>query len=143
MGTTMGMFQGFCEENPLLDLTPTTQACMIYQEHFNSSESFLQIHLLWVRNQRLEKILGVSPYGVKALCKSFATGTVFWTEPDKGREFPKVVAKLTLKMEPSPKIEDCDKQRQRGFTRSYQGAWRWDPAKQKYRPGRRQPGQAL
>jgi hypothetical protein len=129
---TMGMMDGFWTRNPLLDLTPTTQACMIYQEHFHPSESFLQIHLLWVRKQRLQKVLGVAPYGVKALCKSFATGTVFWTEPDKGREFPKVVAKLTLKMEPSPKIEDCDKQRQRGFTRSYRGVWRWDPAKQKY-----------
>lgn len=129
---TMGMFDGFWGKNPLLDLTPGTQACMIFQEHFNSSESFLQIRLLWVRNQRLEEVLGVSPYGVKALCKSFSTRTVFWTEPDKGREFPKVVAKLTVKMEPSPKIEDCDKQRQRGFTRSYRGVWQWDPAKQKY-----------
>jgi hypothetical protein len=40
-----------------------------------------------------------------------------------------VTAKLTVKMEPSPK--DCEK-RQRGFTRSYQGTWRWDPGKQKY-----------
>jgi hypothetical protein len=129
---TMGMFDGFWGKNPRLDLTPGTQACIIFQEHFNSSESFLQIHLLWVRNQRLEEVLVVSPYGVKALCKSFATRTVFRTEPDKGREFPKVVAKLSLKVEPSPKIEDCDKQRQRGFTRSYRGVWRWDPAQQKY-----------
>jgi hypothetical protein len=129
---SMGMVEGFWCKNPLLDLTPGTQACMIFQEHFNSSESFLQIHLLWVRNQRLEEVLGVSPYGVKALCQSFATSTVFRTEPDKGREFPKVVAKLTLHMEPSPKIEDCDKQRQSGFTKSYQGVWRWDPAKKKY-----------
>ena len=129
---SMGMVEGFWCKNPLLDLTPGTQACMIFQEHFNSSESFLQIHLLWVRNQRLEEVLGVSPYGVKALCQSFATSTVFRTEPDKGREFPKVVAKLTLHMEPSPKDEECDKQRQRGFTKSYQGVWRWDPAKQKY-----------
>ena len=129
---SMGMVEGFWCKNPLLDLTPGTQACMIFQEHFNSSESFLQIHLLWVRNQRLEEVLGVSPYGVKALCQSFATSTVFRTEPDKGREFPKVVAKLTLHMEPSPKDEECEKTRQRGFTRSYLGTWQWDPAKQKY-----------
>jgi len=129
---SMGMVEGFWCKNPLLDLTPGTQACMIFQEHFNSSESFLQIHLLWVRNQRLEEVLGVSPYGVKALCQSFATSTVFRTEPDKGREFPKVVAKLTLHMEPSSKNEECEKTRQRGFTRSYQDTWRWDPAKQKY-----------
>ncbi len=131
-GMRMGMIEGFWCKNPLLDLTPGTQACMIFQEHFNSSESFLQIHLLWVRNQRLEEILSVSPYGVKALCQSFATSTILRTEPDKGREFPKVVAKLTLKMEPSPKIEECEKQRQRGFAKSYQGVWRWDSAKQKY-----------
>ena len=131
-GMNMGMVEGFWSKNPLLNLTPATQACMVFQEHFNSSQSYLQIHLLWVRNQRLEELLGVSPFGGRGLCESFATRTVFWTEPDKGREYPKVVARLTVKMEPSPQIEDCDKQRQRGFTRSYQGAWRWDPAKQKY-----------
>ncbi|MHB8068034.1 MAG: hypothetical protein ACYDIC_09050 [Desulfobaccales bacterium] len=134
-GTNLGMIEGFwCKnpDNPLFDLTPGTQACMIFQEHFNSGESFLGIHLLWVRNQRLERVLGVFTYGVKAQCRSFATRTVFRTEPDKGREFPKVVAELTLKMEPSPKDEDCDKQRTRGFTKSYRGVWRWNPAKQKY-----------
>ncbi|MFI5330801.1 MAG: hypothetical protein ACHQ2F_07170 [Desulfobaccales bacterium] len=131
-GTTMGMVEGFWCKNPRLDLTPATQACLIYQEHFNSSQGYLQIHLLWVRNQRLEQLLSVSPFGMRGLCETFATRTVLWTEPDKGQEYPKVVAKLTVKMEPSPPIEDCDKQRQRGFTRSYQGAWQWDPAKQKY-----------
>ena len=131
-GMNMGMVEGFWCKNPRLDLTPATQACMVFQEHFNSSQSYLQIHLLWVRNQRLEELLGVFAFGTRGLCESFATKTVFWTLPDKGREYPKVVARLTVKMEPSPKDEDCDKQRQRGFTRAYQGAWQWDPAKQKY-----------
>lgn len=130
-GAIMGQFSGFWMKNPWLNLTPATQACMIYQEHFNSSQSYLQIHLLWVRNQRLEELLSVSPFGSKSFCESFATKAVFWTEPDKGREYPWVVAKLTLKMEPSPKDEECQP-RQRGFTRSYRGAWQWDPAKQKY-----------
>ena len=51
-----------------------------------------------------------------------------------------MVAKLTVKMEPSPQIEDCDKQRQRGFTRSYQGTWRWDPVNKKFLAGFRRPG---
>jgi hypothetical protein len=131
-GMTMGMVEGFWCKNPLLNLTPATQACMIFQEHFNSSQSYLQIHLLWVRNQRLEELLSVFAFGGKGLCESFATRTVFWTEPDAGRKYPRVVARLTVKMEPSPRDEDCAKQRQRGFTRSYQGAWRWDAAKQKY-----------
>jgi len=130
-GTTMGMVEGFWTKNPLLDLTPATQACMIYQEHFNSSQSYLQIHLLWVRNQRLEELLGVSPFGMRGLCETFRSTAVFWTEPDQGREFPKVAAKLTVKMEPTPNLEECRK-RQRGYTKSYQDTWRWDPAKQKY-----------
>lgn len=130
-GMTMGMGEGFWCKNPLINLTPATQACMIYQEHFNSSQGYLQIHLLWVRNQHLETLLSVSPFGVKALCETFATKTVFWTEPDKGREYPRVVAKLTVKMEPGPVDEQCQP-RQPGFTRSYRGAWRWEPAKQKY-----------
>ncbi len=122
---------GLWTANPLLNLTPATQACLVFQEHFNSSQSYLQIRLLGVRNQRLEELLGVSPFGSKGFCESFATKAVFWTEPDKGREYPRVVAKLTVKMEPSPRDEACRKP-QRGFTRSYRGAWQWDKAKQKF-----------
>lgn len=129
--TNLGMIEGFWKGNPLIDLTPTTQACLVFQEHFNSSEGWLRLHLLWVRNQRLEKILGVFPYSCRALGEIFRSGAAFWTEPDKGREFPKVVAKLTMKVEPTPKLEECGK-RQLGYTRSCQGVWRWDPAKQKY-----------
>jgi hypothetical protein len=134
-GTNMGMIEGFWgknPDNPLLDLTPGTQACMIFQEHFNSSQSYLQIHLLWVRNERLEELLTVSPFSSKSLCETFRSKASFWTEPDQGREYPKVAAKVTVKMEPSPKSEDC-KPRQRGFTKSYLGTWQWDPAQQKYR----------
>jgi len=42
-----------------------------------------------------------------------------------------VVARLTMKVEPTPKLEECGK-REPGYTRSYKGVWRWDPAKQKY-----------
>lgn len=121
-------FNGFWTDNPLLDLTPATQACMIYHEHFNSQQSYLTIRLLFVRNQRLEEILSVSPFSEKAQCSTFSTNAVFWTMPDKGREYPRVVAKLTLKMAPDP--ADCQP-RQRGFTRSYLGVWQWD-SKQKY-----------
>jgi hypothetical protein len=124
-------FSGFWSDNPVIKLTPATQACLIYQEHFNSSQGYLQIHLFWVRHQRLEDLLSVSPFGNKSLCETFATQTVFWTEPDKGREFPRVVARLTVKMEPGPVYEQCQPRR-RGFTRSYRGTWRWDPARQKY-----------
>ncbi len=121
-------FNGFWTDNPLLDLTPTTQACMIYHEHFNSQQNYTTISLLFVRNQRLEEILSVSPFSEKAQCSTFSTKAVFWTMPDKGREYPRVVAKLTLKMDPDP--ADCQP-RQCGFTRSYLGVWQWD-AKQKY-----------
>jgi len=124
-------FSGFWTANPVINLTPATQACMIFQEHFNSSQSYMQIRLLWVRNQRLEEILGVLPFGIKSLCETFTTRAVFWTELDEGREYPKVVARLTLKREPSPKYEDCQPGH-RGFSRSYLGVWQWEPARQKY-----------
>jgi hypothetical protein len=122
-------FSGFWTENPVINLTPATQACMIYQEHFNSSQSYMSIRLLGVRDQRLEELLGVSPFSSKGRCDNFSTQAVFWTEPDNHRGYPRVMTKLTVKMEASP--ADCQP-RQRGFTRSYQGVWQWDPAKQKY-----------
>ena len=129
IGSPVNQLNGFWTENPVINLTSATQVCMIYQEHFNSEQSYLTIRLLWVRNQRLEEVLSVSPFSSKGLCEPFTSKAVFWTVPDKGQEYPRVVAKLTVKMEPSP--EDCE-MRQRGFTSSYQGVWQWEPAKQKY-----------
>ena len=40
-------------------------------------------------NQRLEELLGVSPFGMRGLCETFATRTVFSDPPGiKGREYP-------------------------------------------------------
>ncbi len=126
----IGQSSGFWTDNPLINLTPATQACMIYQEHFNAQQSYNAIRLLFVRDRRLEEVLGVSPFGERARCSTFATKAVFWTEPDRGRDYPRVVAKLTLTMEPGE--EDCNPP-EPGFTRSYQGVWQWDPAGKKYR----------
>lgn len=125
-------FYGFWWEQPLIDLTPTTQACLTYQSHHNSSQGYLTLNLFWVRKQRLERILRVDPFNSQAPCMAYTTKVDFRTQPDKGRQFPQVVAKLTLKGERNPSGNpECPKP-WGNFTRSYRGVWRWNPASQKY-----------
>jgi hypothetical protein len=123
-------FNGFWTEQPLLNLTPATQACLIYHHHFNSNQSYNIIRLLFVRNQRLQEILSVAPFSVTSFCLTFASQAAFRIVPDQPRTYPRVVATVTLKRKPDP--PEC-KPRSDGFTRTYQGVWQWDPKKQEYR----------
>ncbi len=122
-------FNGFYESRPLLNLTPATQACLIHHYHFNSNQGYNIIRLLLVRNQRLQEILSVAPFGVRSYCLNFASGASFRTVPDQPRRSPKVVATVLLKRDKDP--PDCEHP-SRGFTRTYHGVWRWDPEKQEY-----------
>jgi hypothetical protein len=123
-------FNGFWEERPLFNLTPGTQACLIYHHHFNSNQSYNIIRLLFVRNQRLQEILSVAPFSVTSFCLTFASQASFRIMPDLPRPYPQVVATVTLKGKKDP--PEC-KPRRAGFTRTYQGIWQWYPKKQEYR----------
>jgi hypothetical protein len=123
-------FNGFLEERPLLNLTPATQACLIYHHHFNSNQSYNIIRLLFVRNRRLQEILSVAPFSVTSRCETFGSQAAFRVIPDQPRTYPQVVATITLTRKKDP--PDCQPLRP-GFTRTYRGVWQWDPKKQEYR----------
>jgi hypothetical protein len=123
-------FNGFWTDQPLINLTPTTQACLIYHHHFNSNQSYNIIRLLFVRNQRLQEILSVAPFSVTSRCETFASQAALRVVPDQPRSYPRLVATVTLKRKADP--PDCQPRRP-GFTRTYQGTWQWNPQKQEYR----------
>jgi len=123
-------FNGFWSEKPLINLTPGTQACMIDHHHANSNQSYLIIRLLFVRNQRLQEILGVSPFSVRSRCETFTSQAAFRVVADGARKYPRLAVSVILQRKKDP--SDCDPRRP-GFTRTYGGVWRWDPNKQKYR----------
>jgi hypothetical protein len=123
-------FNGFWTDKPLINLTPGTQACMIDHHHANSNQSYLIIRLLFVRNQRLEEILSVSPFSVRSRCETFTSRATFRIVPDRPRQYPRVVATVMLQRKKDP--PDCERRRP-GFTRTYRGVWQWNPVKQEYR----------
>ena len=122
-------FNGFWENTPLLNLTPTTQACMVYHSHHNSNQSYLIYRLLFVRQDHLAEILQVSTLSQQALCNTFTSTAHFRRQPDPGRPYPRVAALVTLTMQPDP--PDCHP-RQCGYSRTFHETWRWQPAKQQY-----------
>ncbi len=122
-------FNGFWENTPLLNLSPATQACMIYHSHHNSNQGYLIYRLLFVRQDRLEEILQVSTLSQQALCNTFKSTANFRLQPDPARPYPRLMATVTLTMQPDP--PDCHP-RQRGSTRTFSEIWRWQPARQRY-----------
>jgi hypothetical protein len=123
-------FNGFLEALPLLNLTPATQAVLIYHHHFNSNQSYNIIRLLFVKNRRLQEILSVAPFSVTSRCETFGSQAAFRIVPDQSRPYPQVLATVTLKRKKGP--PDCQPRRL-GFTRTYRGIWQWDAKKKGYR----------
>jgi hypothetical protein len=122
-------FNGFWSDAPLLNLTPATQACLIYHSHHNSNQGYLIQRLLFVRQDRLEEIAQVSTLSQQSHCLTFTSTTKFSLQPDPARAYPRVTAAVTLAIKPAP--PDC-RPRQPGSTRRFRATWRWHPAKQQY-----------
>ncbi len=122
-------FNGFWENAPLLNLSPVTQACMIYHSHHNSNQSYLIYRLLFVRQDRLEEILQVSTLSQQAHCLTFnsllnsaSNRTRAALTHGSGHSYPDHAAGSPRL--PSPPAA--------ALTRTFSAVWRWQPAKQHY-----------
>jgi hypothetical protein len=122
-------FNGFWSAAPLLHLIPATQAVLVYHSHHNSNQGYLIQRLLFVRDRRLEEIAQVSTLSQQARCLTFTSTATFRLRPDPARAYPRVVAAVTLTIQPDP--PDC-RPRRPGSTRHFRATWRWQPARQQY-----------
>lgn len=121
---------GFWSKNPIVKLNSATDAFLICNTHHNSNQQYTTIRMLFVNENRLQEICSIFALDLKTYCESFASTPVFWTVPSAGEDYPKVVASIKLKMEPSP--SDC-KPRIRGFTKKFRAEFRWDKVKKQYK----------
>jgi len=121
---------GFWTEKPIIKLNPGNEAVLVYNNHFNTNQNYTIVRMLFVEKNRLEQICDIFSFDYKTQCETFRSKPVFWTVPDAGHDYPKVVAAVNLKMEPNPK--DC-KPRITGYAKSFRAEFQWDNVKKQYR----------
>jgi hypothetical protein len=128
-------FTGFWEDRPVFRLSPTSDALVVYSTHWNAGESFVSIDMLFVDAGRFKKIASLFIYNTEGCGAGFTETPYFRAVADPGRKYPRVLLKVKLRREPDG--EECDR-RARGYTRYYEGVYRWNPARGRYERRSRQ-----
>jgi hypothetical protein len=128
-------FTGFWEDRPTLRLSPRDDALVVYSTHSNAGESYVGIDVLFVDGGRFRKITSFFMYNTQGCGVGYTQAPSFSAAADPGRKYPRVVVKVKLRREPDG--PECER-RAAGYTRFYQGVYRWDASKRRYEGGSRQ-----
>jgi hypothetical protein len=128
-------FTGFLEDRPLFHLDSRSDAFIIYSTHWNASESYLRVEMLFVDAGRFKTITSLFIYETKGCGVNFTEKPDFRTVADPGRKYPKVLVRVKLRKEADE--EGCE-HLSRDFTRYYRGFYRWNESKGEYASSSRQ-----
>lgn len=127
-------FTGFWEDRPLFRLSPGSDALVVYSTHSNAGESYASLDMLFVDAGRFKKIASRFVYNTQGCGAGFTQTPSFRALPDPGRKYPRVLVKVMLRKEPDG--AGCERP-SAGYTRFYQGLYRWNPAAARYEGGSR------
>lgn len=122
-------FTGFWEDRPLFRLDSRNDAFIIYSTHWNAGESYLGVEMLFFDAGRLKTITSLFIYETQGCGTNYTEKPEFRAVADSGRKYPKVIVKVKLTKGPD---EDGCEHLSRGYTRYYQGFYRWNPSKGRY-----------
>jgi hypothetical protein len=128
-------FTGFWEDRPGFRLSPRDDALVVYSTHWNAGESYVDIDVLFVDGGRFKKITSLFMYDTQGCGVGYRQTPSFRAVPEAGRKYPIVLVKVKLRREPDG--PECER-RSAGYTRFYQGVYRWNAAKGRYEGGSRQ-----
>ena len=128
-------FTGFWEDRPTFHLSPRSDALVVYSTHWNAGESYVSLDMLFVDGGRFKKIASLFTYNTQGCGAGFTETPHFRAVAEPGGKYPRVLLKVRLRREPDG--PECDR-RAAGYTRYYQGVYRWNPAAGRYEGGSRQ-----
>lgn len=128
-------FTGFWRDRALFPLDSRNDAFVVYSTHSNAGESYNDFEMLFVDGGRLKTIASRFLYETQACGASFTEAPSFRAVADPGNKYPKVLVKVELIKKPD---EAACEHPTRGYTRNYQGLYRWDPSKGRYVSNSRQ-----
>lgn len=128
-------FTGFWQDRPTFRLSSQTDALVVYSTHSNAGESYNSIDMLFVDGGRFKKVASLFTYNTQGCGAGFNATPYFRAVADPAGKYPRVLLKVRLRREPDG--PECG-QRAAGYTRFYQGVYRWNPAARRYEGGSRQ-----
>jgi len=128
-------FTGFWKDRPVFHLDSRSDAFIIYSTHWNAGESYVSLEMLFVDAGRFKTIASRFIYETQGCGANFTETPYFRAVADPGNKYPEVLVKVKLRKKPD---EDTCDHPARGYTRYYQGLYRWNPAKGRYESNSRQ-----
>jgi hypothetical protein len=127
-------FTGFWQDRPTFRLSPQTDALVVYSTHSNAGESYNRLDMLFVDGGRFKQIASLFTYDTQGCGAGFTATPYFRAVAAPGGKYPRVLLKVKLRREPDG--PECDR-RAAGYTRFYEGVYRWNPSKESYEGGSR------
>ncbi len=128
-------FTSFWQDRPFFRLSPRDDALVVYSTHSNAGESYNRLDMLFVDGGRFKKIASLFTYNTQACGAGYTQTPSFRAVAEPGNKYPRVFLKVRLRREPNG--PECAR-RAAGYTRFYEGVYRWNPSARRYEGGSRQ-----
>lgn len=122
-------FTSLWDKPPILRLNAQSDALIFYNYHWNAGENFQDIVVLFVDAGRFKTITNQFIFNFTTCGATFSETPTFRVVADPGNKYPQVLVKVRLTKKPEKNT--CEPQA-RGYTRTYQGLYRWNKAKGMY-----------
>jgi len=115
-------------------LNPGTDAYRFDAYHSNSSQGYQLSTILFVRGDRIEKVLDVALLSSRGedAAHSFTETLELSSVPDPGGRYAGVLVRVTFKRE-ADEPESQHRPRRPSYRRFYSATYRWDPAARQFR----------
>lgn len=128
-------FTGFWKDRSSFRLDSQNDAFIVYSSHWNAGESYSTLDMLFVDDGRLKSIASQFIFETQGCGATFTETPSFRPVAVTGSKYPNVLVSVNLTRKSD---EASCPRRTRGYTRHYQGLYRWNPVKRKYEGGSRQ-----
>lgn len=127
-------FTSFWEDRPLFRLDPRNDAFIVSSTHWNAGESFTSLDMLFVDEGRIKSIASQFIFETQG-CRTTFTEKPSFRAIASGKKYPDV--QVLVKVTKEPDEASCSR-RTSGYTRQYQGVYRWNAVRRRYEGGSRQ-----
>jgi hypothetical protein len=128
-------FTGFWKDRPLFSLDSKNDAFIVHSSHWNAGESFSTLDLLLLDEGRIKSIASQFLFETQGCGATFSETPSFRAVAGPGKKYPDVQVNVTVTKKSD---EPSCPRRTRGYTRQYQGVYRWNATRRRYEGGSRQ-----
>jgi hypothetical protein len=128
-------FTGFWEDRSLFRLDSKNDAFIVSSSHWNAGENYTSLDILFLDEGRIKSIASQFIFETQGCGATFNQKPSFRAIAGSDKKYPDVL--VTVKLSKKPDEASCPR-RTRGYTRQYQGVYRWNPVRRRYEGRSRQ-----